>query len=133
MSVWKSVQNQTMNSNVEMDLLETALKGMGVELDYTVNQISNHWGHEQCTAAFVKDGKILSLGINVTSDGGVELVGDTYATGLGGDGKQEALMNRISQLYNSELYQDRLASMGYNIDSVEVNEEGKIVITSSCF
>ena len=133
MSVWKSVKNTTMEQNVDMDMLEIALKEMGVELDHTVNSISNTWGHETCTAAFVKDGKVLSLGINVDDNGGISLVGDTWGTGLGGDGKQDALMNRIAQLYNSALYQDRLVGMGYDIDSVTTNENGEIVINAIQF
>lgn len=133
MSVWKSVKNTTMEQNVDMDMLEIALKEMGVELDHTVNSISNTWGHETCTAAFVKDGKVLSLGINVDNNGGISLVGDTWGTGLGGDGKQDALMNRIAQLYNSALYQDRLVGMGYDIDSVTTNENGEIVINAIQF
>ena len=133
MSVWKSVKNTTMDQNVDMDMLEIALKEMGVELDHTVNSISNTWGHETCTAAFVKDGKVLSLGINVDDNGGISLVGDTWGTGLGGDGKQDALMNRIAQLYNSALYQDRLVGMGYDIDSVTTNENGEIVINAIQF
>lgn len=133
MSVWKSVKNTTMEQNVDMEMLEKALETMGVSLDYTINSISNTWGHETCTAAFVKDGRVLSLGVNVDNNGGISLVGDTWGTGLGGDGKQDALMNRIAQQYNSELYQDRLVGMGYDIDSVEVNEKGEIVISAVQF
>lgn len=133
MSVWKSVKNTTMEQNVDMEMLEKALENMGVELDYTVNSISNTWGHETCTAAFVKDGKVLSLGVNVDENGGISLVGDTWGTGLGGDGKQDQLMNTIAQQYNAELYQDRLVGMGYDIDSVEVNEKGEIVISAVQF
>lgn len=133
MSVWKSVKNNTMERAVDMEMLEKALETMGVELDYSINNISNSWGNETCTAAFIKDGRTLSLGINVNADGGVELVGDTYGTGLGGDGKQDALMNRIAQNYNSELYQDRLVGMGFDVDNVEVNEKGEIVITAISF
>ena len=134
MSVWKSVKNNTMDKAVNMEMLETALNAMGVSLDYSVNEISNTWGHQSCTAAFVKDGKVLSLGVQQDENGGITLVGDTWGTGLGGDGKQDALMNRIAQNYNSELYQDRLVDMGYDIDSVEVDKEtGEIVITAVQF
>ena len=134
MSVWKSVKNNTMDKAVNMEMLETALNAMGVSLDYSVNEISNTWGHQSCTAAFVKDGKVLSLGVQQDANGGITLVGDTWGTGLGGDGKQDALMNRIAQNYNSELYQDRLVDMGFDIDSVEVDKEtGEIVITAVQF
>lgn len=133
MSVWKEVKNNTMERAVDMDMLAKALETMGVTLDYSVNSIANTWGHETCTAAFVKDGRVLSLGINVDNNGGISLVGDTWGTGLGGDGKQDALMNRIAQQYNSELYQDRLSNMGFDIDSVEVNEKGEIVINAIQF
>ena len=132
MSVWKSVKNNTMDKAVNMEMLETALNAMGVSLDYSVNEISNTWGHQSCTAAFVKDGKVLSLGIQQGENGGITLVGDTWGTGLGGDGKQDALMDRIAQNYNSELYQDRLAFMGFSIDDVSVDKEtGEIVITAT--
>jgi hypothetical protein len=130
MSVWKSVKNNTMEKAVDMDMLTKALAEMGVTLDFTVNNISNTWGHETCSAAFVRNGRVLSLGINVDDKGGVSLVGDTYGTGLGGDGKQDSLMNRIAQLYNSELYQERLTAMGYNITSVTKNEKGELVISA---
>ena len=132
MSVWKSVKNNTMDKAVNMEMLETALNAMGVSLDYSVNEISNTWGHQSCTAAFVKDGKVLSLGVQQDANGGITLVGDTWGTGLGGDGKQDALMDRIAQNYNSELYQDRLASMGFSIDDVSVDKEtGDIVLTAT--
>lgn len=132
MSVWKSVKNNTMDKAVNMEMLETALNAMGVSLDYSVNEISNTWGHQSCTAAFVKDGKVLSLGVQQDVNGGITLVGDTWGTGLGGDGKQDALMDRIAQNYNSELYQDRLAFMGFSIDDVSVDKEtGEIVITAT--
>ena len=132
MSVWKSVKNNTMDKAVNMEMLETALNAMGVSLDYSVNEISNTWGHQSCTAAFVKDGKVLSLGVQQDANGGITLVGDTWGTGLGGDGKQDALMDRIAQNYNSELYQDRLAFMGFSIDDVSVDKEtGEIVITAT--
>ena len=130
MSVWKSVKNNTMERAVDMDMLTKALAEMGVTLDFTVNNISNTWGHETCSASFVKNGRVLSLGINVDAKGGISLVGDTYGTGLGGDGKQDALMNRIAQLYNSELYQERLTAMGYNVTSVTKNEKGELVISA---
>ena len=132
MSVWKSVKNNTMERAVNMEMLEAALNTMGVSLDYSVNEISNTWGHQSCTAAFVKDGKVLSLGVQQDANGGITLVGDTWGTGLGGDGKQDALMDRIAQNYNSELYQDRLAFMGFSIDDISVDKEtGEIVITAT--
>ena len=132
MSVWKSVKNNTMDKAVNMEMLETALNAMGVSLDYSVNEISNTWGHQSCTAAFVKDGKVLSLGVQQDANGGITLVGDTWGTGLGGDGKQDALMDRIAQNYNSELYQDRLAYMGFSVEDVSVDEETReIVITAT--
>ena len=78
MSVWKSVKNNTMEKAVDMEMLEAALSTMGVSLDYTVNEISNTWGHQSCTAAFVKDGKVLSLGVQQDEKGGITLVGDTW-------------------------------------------------------
>ena len=132
MSVWKSVKNNTMEKAVNMEMLETALNAMGVSLDYSVNEISNTWGHQSCTAAFVRDGKVLSLGVQQDENGGITLVGDTWGTGLGGDGKQDALMDRIAQNYNSELYQDRLAYMGFSVEDVSVDKEtGEIVITAT--
>lgn len=127
MSKWSTVKNNNLQSDVRMDLLEEALKGMGVSLDYNVTNISNSWGHETCTAAFVKDNKVLSLGIKVDNEGGISLVGDTWGTGLGGDGKQEQLMNSIAQRYTSELYQEVLTEKGFDV-TVETNEEGKLVV-----
>lgn len=128
MSVWKSIKNNNMDQNVKMEMLEKGLANMGVTLDYNTKTIQNSYGSETCTAAFVMNGRVLSLGINQDAKGGVSLVGDTWGTGLGGDGKQEALMNRIAQQYSSELYQDILDNKGFTLDKVETTSDGKIKI-----
>lgn len=128
MSVWKSVKNNNMDQNVKMEMLEKGLANMGVTLDYNTKTIKNSYGSETCTAAFVMNGRVLSLGINQDAKGGISLVGDTWGTGLGGDGKQEALMNRIAQQYSSELYQDILNTKGFTLDTVETTADGKIKI-----
>ena len=70
--------------------------------------------------------------MGVSLDYSVNEISNTWGTGLGGDGKQDALMDRIAQNYNSELYQDRLAFMGFSIDDVSVDKEtGEIVITAT--
>ena len=53
---------------------------------------------------------------------------DTWGTGLGGDGKQEALMNRIAQQYNTEMYKETLNEKGWVVDSVTTNSKGEVVI-----
>lgn len=128
MSVWKSVKNNTMSKNVNLETLEKGLANMGVSLDYNVHTIRNSYGSDSCTAAFVMNGKTLSLGIKQDANGGVSLVGDTWGTGLGGDGKQEALMNRIAQQYNTEMYKETLNEKGWVVDSVTTNSKGEVVI-----
>lgn len=132
MSVWKTVKNNTMEKNVDMKMLDKALEGIGAKLDYNIKEVRNSWGHEKCTAGIfnVNKNKITALGVRTTKEGGIELVGDTWGSGLGGDGKQDELMNKIAQQYNKELYTVKLNEMGYIVTDTTTNANGEIEITA---
>lgn len=127
MSVWKKIESKILESNVDRGLLDEALKEFNVTLDHSVKTIENYYGDDKVDAAFRLNGKLVSLGINFTENGGVELVGDTYGTGLGRDGGQETLMNKIAQTYQKHNIKNVLDKNGWIIDNEVVNN-GKIEI-----
>ena len=66
MSVWKTVKNDVLGSNVNEKMLEAALADIGIGLDRSVHSIRNSWGSDTCDAALTKNGKVTSMGIKWT-------------------------------------------------------------------
>ena len=109
------------------DLFSKSFKEFDITLDHSVKTIQNYYGDDTVDAAFKVKGKLVSLGINFTDKGGVELVGDIYGTGLGRDGGQETLMNKIAQTYQKHNIKKVLDENGWTIENEVVNN-GKIEI-----
>lgn len=129
MSVWKKVDSKVLSSGVDLDLLkEVLLKDFSVELDFDNRVIMNTWGREEVDCSLVHKGVYTSLGFKFTEDNGVRLLGDIFASGLGCDGDQEALMNKISQAYQKENISNKLMSDGWNIENIDFNENNEIVL-----
>ena len=127
MSVWKKIESKILEGNVDRDLLAKALREFDITLDHSVKTIQNYYGDDTVDAAFKVKGKLVSLGINFTDKGGVELVGDIYGTGFGNDGGQETLMNKIAQTYQKHNIKKVLDENGWTIENEVVNN-GKIEI-----
>lgn len=129
MSVWKKIESKVLASGVNMDLLQEMLKKeLNVTLDFNVNRIRNTWGSEEVDCALVNNGNVTALGFRISKEKGIELVGDIYASGLGSDGDQEVLMNKIAQLYQKFNIINKLTANGWNIENLETNEEGEIIL-----
>lgn len=129
MSVWKKIESKVLASGVDMDLLTKALKNeLNVTMDFNTKNIRNSWGHEKVDCALVNNGRTTALGFRFSKENGVELVGDIFGSGLGMDGKQEALMDTIAKFYQKHNIIDKLENNGWTIENVEINEKKEIII-----
>ena len=127
MSVWKKISRDVLSEDVNRKLLAEALEDMGIKLNSSIKQLKNGYGSDTCDAAFIKNGRLLSLGIRYTAKGGIELVGDIWGTGLGKDGTQESLMNLIAHNYQVKHIKDQLEYTSWNIEE-ETTIDGKTVL-----
>ena len=131
MSVWKKIESKVLASGVNMELFEKSLKeDIGATLDFNTTRIRNTWGSEEVDCAIVVDGRVRALGFRFTKDNGVELVGDTYGSGIAGDNDQESLMNKIAQFYQKHNIKHKLESTGWTVEDITTNENNEIVINA---
>lgn len=129
MSVWKKIESKVMDRDVNKETLTRALEKMNITLDDSIKTISNAFGSDTCDAALINKTNPYkaSMGIRYTKNGGVELVGDIWGTGLGNDGGQEGLLDRIAHNYQVENITEQLSMSNWSIEST-VNENGKTVM-----
>lgn len=131
MSVWKKIESKVLAAGVNMELFEKSLKEeLGVTLDFNTKNIRNTWGSETVDCALVVDGRVRALGFRFSKEDGVELVGDSYGSGIRGigDNKQEALMNKIAQFYQKHNIKNKLEQSGWIVEDITVDEKQQIVI-----
>ena len=131
MSVWKKIESKVLASGVDMGLFEKALKeDIGATLDFNTKRIRNTWGSEDVDCAIVVDGKVRALGFKFSKENGVELVGETYGSGIAGDNDQEALMHKIAQFYQKHNIKHKLESNGWIVEDITTDENNEIVINA---
>ena len=129
MSVWKKIESKVMDKNVSRSTLAKALEKMNITLDDSVKTISNAYGSDTCDAALINNANPsrVSLGVKFNAQGGVELVGDIWGTGLGNDGGQEGLLDRIAHHYQVENITEQLSMSNWCIEST-VDKNGKTIM-----
>lgn len=131
MSVWKKIESKVLASGVNMELFEKSLlEDIGATLDFNTKRIRNTWGSEEVDCAIVVDGRVRALGFRFTEENGVELVGDTYGSGIAGDNNQEALMNKIAKFYQKHNIKHKLESNGWVIEDITIDNNEEIVINA---
>lgn len=129
MSVWKKIESKVLAAGVDMNLFEKSLKEeLGVTLDFNTTRIRNTWGSETVDCAIVVDGRVRALGFRFSEEDGVELVGDTYGSGIAGDNNQEALMDKIAKFYQKHNIKHKLETNGWVIENIEMDENEEIII-----
>ena len=135
MSVWRTVKNDVLGSNVNEKMLEAALADLGIGLDKTTKSIRNSWGTDTCDAALTKNGRVTSMGIKWTSKKGVELVGDTFNCNFGfgiRDKGQETLMNKIAQAYQVRYVKYQMQMNNWTVEQqTDVNGKVKLVLVQA--
>ena len=129
MSVWKKIESKVMDKNVSKETLAKALEKRNITLDDSIKTISNAFGSDTCDAALINKANPsrVSMGVRFNKNGGVELVGDIWGTGLGKDKGQEELLDRIAHHYQVENITEQLSMSNWCIEST-VTENGKTVM-----
>lgn len=116
--------------NCNKTLLETSLKELGIELDYSNRVIKNQWITETVDAAIVYQGKRIAVGLNFKTNAEgqeeVEVAGDFYGTGL----NQTTLTNKIAQTYQKNNVIEKCKSQRWFVNEKDIvtKENGDIVI-----
>lgn len=131
MSHWKKFESDVLR-NPQKEILELALKDMGLGIDYTVRSIQNAWGNDTVDAAIINKNRCTSLGFKFIKEGKdtrLQLSGDFYGTGL----NESGFINKLSQLYQKHHITQKLIEKRWDINSLIENENGEIEICASIF
>lgn len=127
MSHWITYKNDILK-NTRKNMLEKALKEMGLELDCSIKSIRNTFGHETVDMGIRKNGELVSLGFKEVKNGNdvsLELHGDFFNTGI----NQQNFMDTLSQYYTKNDIVDKIENnTSYDIESIETNENGEFEI-----
>ncbi|MED1125212.1 DUF1257 domain-containing protein [Bacillus atrophaeus] len=126
MSHWRKFEADVLK-DINKELLGKAVKDLGVEMDESIKNIRNTWGNETVSAGLRKDGHPIALGFNFKNRNGkieLELSGDFFGTGL----DERTFIDRLAQSYQKHNAVEKLEMQGWNIDSIETNDKGEIVL-----
>lgn len=126
MSHWRKFEADVLK-DINKDLLAKAVKDLGVEMNERIKNIRNTWGNEIVSAGLVKDGRPIALGFNFKNRNGkieLQLSGDFFGTGL----DERTFIDRLAQAYQKHNAIEKLEMQGWNIDEMNVNDKGEIVI-----
>lgn len=126
MSVWTKVKSEVLKENVNMEYFQEAIKELDLSLDFSRTEISNSYGREKVNAMLRFKGQETALGILINTKGGVDLVGDTWRSGIVGDKKHNAVANMMSQAYQAYKTKKQLELNGWNV--VTTKKENKVVL-----
>lgn len=126
MSVWTKVKSEVLKEKVNMDYFKKAIKEIGLELDFNKTEIGNAYGREKVEAMLKFNGRETALGIVHNTKGGIELVGDTWRSGIARDGGHTSVANMMAQAYQSYKTKKQLEMNGFNV--VSTKKDNKIVL-----
>lgn len=129
MSVWTRVKSKTLDEKVDMKIFETAIATeMELTLDYSVKEIKNSYGKSKVDAMIKNKGNNTALGILRNSKGGIDIVGDTWQSGIQGisDKSHTKLINMLSQVYQKHKMKKDLELAGWEVKTVK--KDNKIVL-----
>lgn len=130
MSCWRNVSVESLNS-VNHDLVIEALKNLGLGLDLNQKEVKGFYENRtgQVDGCIIKNNTVLSLGIVFADEqDNLKIVGDFWNTGL----DEQVFMDDLAQQYVNLSIQEQLNNMNYNIESVETDSEGNIIIDAYC-
>ena len=129
MSVWTKVQTKVLAKSVEMKLFEEALKDLELTLDHSKTEIKNSFGKSRVDAMLRFKGNETALGIIRNAEGGIDLLGDTWRSGIVGDKQQDKLVNMMSQVYQKHKLKRDLELQGWTVETVQKGNKIELEIT----
>lgn len=126
MSVWTRVKSEVLKENVNMEYFQEAIKELDLSLDFSKTEISNAYGKDKVNAMLRYQGQETALGIIINAKDGIDLVGDTWRSGIVGDKKHNTVANMMSQAYQAYKTKKQLELNGWNV--VTTKKENKVVL-----
>ena len=126
MSCWRSYTCDVLK-NVDKEIVEEALKALGVELDTTKNEVYGTYEKRSshCDGVLVKNGHAIDVGIIFDDDTGhLQIIGDFWGTGL--DAME--FQDNLSQTYQkiNIMHQAELNGWTIDEDATEIKQDGSI-------
>lgn len=128
MSVWRKVQNKALYENVNPAFLKEALSELNITMDDSVKEIQNAYGRSKVDAQLLYNNRLISLGIVYNARKGIDLVGDTWNSGIVGDNQANKLIDMISQMYQKVKLKKELEMQGWSVNVVKKQDK----ITLEC-
>lgn len=129
MSVWTKVKTKVLEKNVDMDLFVEAMKELELTLDYSKTELKNSFGRSKVDAMLRYQGNETALGILRTPEGGVDLLGDTWRSGIVKDKEHGKLVNMMSQAYQAHKLKVELEATGWDVVTVKKDNKIKLSCT----
>ena len=123
MSVWTKVKTKVLEKKVDMKLFEEAMKELDLTLDYSKTELSNSFGRSKVDAMLRFKGNETALGIVRNAEGGIDLLGDTWRSGIVQDKQHDKLVNMMSQAYQAHKLKVQLTEAGWEIKSKKVGNK----------
>ena len=129
MSVWTKVQTKVLAKGVDMQIFTEAMKDLELTLDYSKTELRNSYGKSTVDAMLRYQGKETALGVVKTSEGGIDLLGDTWRSGIVRDNEHSKLVNMMSQAYQAKKLKIELEAAGWDVKTVKKDNKIELDIT----
>lgn len=116
--------------NCKKSLLKKAVADLGLELDYSIKEVSNMWIRAKVEAGFVKEGKPIAVGITFEEEGAkkrLKVEGDFYGTRI----NEQGFINKLAQAYKKHDVIHQCSKQGWIVDENDItidNKTNEIVI-----
>lgn len=129
MSVWTKVKTKILEKNVDMKLFEEAMRDLELTLDYSKKELKNSFGRSTVDAMLRFQGNETALGIVRNPEGGIDLLGDTWRSGIVQDKQHDKLVNMMSQTYQAHKLKVELEAAGWDVKTIKKENKIQLDIT----
>lgn len=129
MSVWTKVKTKVLEKNVDIRLFEEAMKDLELTLDYSKTELKNSFGRSTVDAMLRYQGNETALGILRNPEGGIDLLGDTWRSGIVQDKQHDKLVNMMSQAYQAHKLKVELEASGWDVKTIKKENKIQLDIT----
>ena len=129
MSVWTKVKTKVLEKNVDIRLFEEAMRDLVLTLDYSKTELKNSFGRSTVDAMLRYQGNETALGILRNPEGGIDLLGDTWRSGIVQDKQHDKLVNMMSQAYQAHKLKVELEASGWDVKTIKKENKIQLDIT----
>lgn len=129
MSVWTKVKTKVLERNVDQKLFEEAMRDLDLTLDYSKTELKNSFGKSTVDAMLRYQGNETALGILRNPEGGIDLLGDTWRSGIVKDKEHDKLVNMMSQAYQAHKLRVELERAGWDVKTLKKDNKIQLDIT----